>query len=318
MTMTIMTTRAPKAIDTTIPLDINGSRQRIRLCAARAGLPPVLIVQGGPALPLLHEVGKFQQRLNLEGDFLVAYWEQRGCGNASAEDARSATLARQVDDLRTVLTWLQSETQQRVLILGISIGGTIALQAVEHESDRVKAVVAISPDSQTSRSDDAAAAFLREQARRADHRRLRRRLVKLGEPPYLTPDAFQRRARLLADLGTIERRKTFGGLLRELLPALIRTYGVVGGVKALRNMTIVLRQLLPEIASLDLLAHPPRVTVPVHYVFGEQDALSPASVVNELPAAIAAPATTVLRLSDAGHFLHFDQPDIIRSILVKA
>jgi pimeloyl-ACP methyl ester carboxylesterase len=263
-----MTTR-PLTIDKTITLEINGSRQRVRLCAARAGLPPLLIVQAGPGLPLLHEVGKFRRLLKLESDFQVAYWEQRGCGNASAEDARSVSLARQVDDLRTVLKWLHDQTQQPVLMLGISIGATIALQAAEHEPDRVKAVIAISPDFQTSQSDAAAAAFLKEQARRASHPRLGRRVMKLGEPPYLTPDAFQRRARLLTDLGTIERGKTFGGLLRELLFALLRTYGVIGAVKALRNMTIVQRQLLPEIASLDLLAHPARVTVPVHYMFGE-------------------------------------------------
>ena len=313
-----MTATTRHAIDRTIDLDVNGSHQRIRLCAARPGLPPLLIVQGGPALPLLHEVGKFQRLLKLERDFTVAYWEQRGCGNASAEDARSVSLARQVDDLRTVLKWLHGETRQRVLMLGISIGATYALQAVEHESDRVKAVVAISPDSQTSRSDAGADAFLREQASRADHGRLRRRVTKLGEPPYLTPDAFQQRARLLADLGTIEHGKTFSPLLREFLFALIRTYGVVGGVRALRNVTIVLRKLLPEIASLDLFDHPPRVTVPVHYVFGEHDVLSPASVVKEFPAAIAAPATTVVRLSNAGHMLHFDQPDIVRSIVVNA
>jgi hypothetical protein len=69
-----LTTRAP-AIDKTITLDINGSRQSIRLCAARTGLPPLLIVQGGPGLPLLHEVAKFQRLLNLENDFLVGYWE---------------------------------------------------------------------------------------------------------------------------------------------------------------------------------------------------------------------------------------------------
>jgi pimeloyl-ACP methyl ester carboxylesterase len=313
-----MTIATRQAIDRTIDLDVNGSHQRIRLCSARPGLPPLLIVQGGPALPLLHEVGKFQRLLKLESDFTVAYWEQRGCGNASAEDARSASLARQVDDLRTVLTWLHGETQQRLLILGISIGGTYALQAVEHESDRVKAIVAISPDSQTSRSDAAAAAFLREQASRADQRRLRRRFSKLGEPPYVTPDGLQRRARLLADLGTIVHGTRFSALLLELLFSLIRTYGVVGGARALRNMTVVQRKLLPEIASLNLFARPPRVAVPVHYVFGEQDALSPASVVNEFPAAIAAPGTTVRRLPNAGHFLHFDQPDIVRSIVVNA
>src|SRR5262249_17841628 len=245
-----------------------GSCQRIRLCAERPGLPPLLVVQGGPALPMLHEVRKFQRLLNLETDFLVGYWEQRGCGNASARDAHSASLAQQVEDLRGVLQWWHDRTHQRVLILGISIGSTIALQAVEHEPDRVKAVVAISPDLQTAANDAAADTFLKEQARDAERRRIRRRVTALGPPPYVDPASFQRRARLLADLGAIEYDKTFGALLRELLVALLRSYGVIGGMRALRNMNIVLRKLLPEIATLDLFARPVRITVPVHCVFG--------------------------------------------------
>jgi pimeloyl-ACP methyl ester carboxylesterase len=306
-------TRTLLAIDKTITLTINGSRQRIRLCAARPGLPPLLVVQGGPALPLLHEVDKFQRLLKLENDFLVGYWEQRGCGNAPAHDAHSVSLAQQVEDLRSVLRWVHGETRQRALILGISIGGTISLQAVEHEPDRVRAVIAVSADAQTTVSDAAAHAFLQEALARD-----RRRIRSLGQPPYVDPIPFQRRARLLADLGTIEHGRTFSALFRELLFALIRTYGVIGSVRALRNMTIIQRKLLPEIASLDLFSRPPRVTVPVHYVFGEQDVLTPATVVKALPAAIAAPATTVCRLRNAGHMAHFDQPDIVRSIMERA
>ena len=313
-----MKNRTSLAIDKTITLSINGSRQRIRLRAARPELPPLLVVQGGPALPLLHEVAKFQRLLNLENDFLVGYWEQRGCGNASAHDAQSVSLAQQVDDLRSVLRWLHSETRQRALILGISIGATITLQAVEHEPDRVRSVIAVSPDAQTTASDAAAHAFLQAQALGPGRHRIRRSVTALGQPPYVDVARFQRRTRLLADLGTIERGMTFNALLRQLLVALLRTYGVVGGVRALRNMNVIQRKLLPEIASVDLFTRRPRVTVPVHYVFGEQDALTPASAVGELPAAISAAGSTVVLVPNAGHMVHFDQPQIVRSIVGRA
>lgn len=303
------------AIDKIITLTINGSRQRVRLCAAREGLPPLLVVQAGPALPLLHEVAKFQRLLNLEQDFLVAYWEQRGCGNVPARDAESATMPQQIADLRSVIQWLHGETGQRVLLFGISIGASISLQAAEHDPDRVRAIIAISADSRTADSDAAVDAFLREQ--KGDSR-IQKRIQALEPPPYVDPDPFQRRARLLADLHTIERKQTFNGLLREFLAAMFRTHGVVGMVRALRNMNIVQRRLLPGIAALDLLANPPRVTVPVHYVFGEEDVLTPESLVKALPAAIAAPGSTVVRLPDAGHMLHFDQPEIVRSIAIAA
>jgi pimeloyl-ACP methyl ester carboxylesterase len=313
-----MKTRRPLAIDKTITLTINGSRQRIRLCAARPGLPPLLVVQGGPALPLLHEVAKFQRLLNLEDDFLVGYWEQRGCGNAPAHDAHSVSLAQQVDDLCSVLRWLHGETRQRALVLGISIGGTYTLQAVEREPGLVRAVIAVSPDARTAASDAAAHAFLQKQVLRENAGRVRRRIEALAPPPYVDPAPFQDRTRLLADLGTIERGRAFSALLQEFFFALMRTYGVVGSARALRNITIILRRLLPEIASLDLLACPPHVTVPVHYVFGEQDVLTPISMVTELPASIAAPNSTVLLVPDAGHMVHFDQPHIVRSIVERA
>src|SRR4051812_25284752 len=99
-----------------------------------------------------------------------------------------------------------------------------------------------------------------------------------------------------------------------MLVGMVRAYGVVGTVTTLRNMTLVQRRLLPEIASVNLFDNPPRVAVPVHCVFGEQDALTSAAMVKRLPTAISAPASTVVRVPNAGHMVHFDHPDVVRSI----
>jgi pimeloyl-ACP methyl ester carboxylesterase len=203
------------------------------------------------------------------------------------------------------------------VVLGISLGATFVLRAVESEPDFVKAVVVVSADAQAADSDAAADAFIQEQSRRAGGR-LRKRAMKLARPPYTDPAEFQRRTRLLADLGAIERGKSFNGLFRETLFSLIRTYGIAGAITSLRNMNLVQRRMLPELASLDLIATPPRVTVPVHYIYGERDALMPAAIVEGLPAAIAAPASSVTVVPNAGHQIHFDEPDLVRSITVRA
>jgi pimeloyl-ACP methyl ester carboxylesterase len=161
----------------------------------------------------------------LERNYLVVYWEQRGCGNASAAEAERVSLAQQVDDLRAVLRWVADRTQQNVLLFGISIGATISLLAAAREGARVKAVVANSPDLDTRAGDAAVDAFLHEQVRRGGGRRSRRTLTKLGASPYLQPQSFQRRAVLLADFGSSERGKTFFSVLRETLAAMVRTYG---------------------------------------------------------------------------------------------
>jgi pimeloyl-ACP methyl ester carboxylesterase len=306
------------AVDETISLDINGSTQRVRMCAARPGLQPLVIVQHGPGFPLLHEVPKFQQRLDLERDFLVVYWEPRGCGNASADEARQASLAQQVDDLQAVLAWVARRTGQRVLLFGISLGATISLLAAARDGAPVKAVIANSPDLQTRHSDAAVDAFLHEHVRRAGTRRLRRALTRLGPAPYLDPRAFRRRAVLLTNFGSIERGRTFTAVLVETLVAMVGRYGVLGTVRALRNMNIVQRRMLADVASLDLFCDPPRLSVPVHFVFGEQDALTTAFTSSELPGVIGGPGTSAVRVPHAGHLVHFDQPTVVRSITEQA
>ncbi len=313
-----LTIVASLAINKILKVAINGSAQRIRICAERAGLPPLLVVQAGPGLPLLSEVAKFQRGLRLESDFLVAYWEQRGCGNASKQAAKSVSLQQQVDDLCAVLRWLQDESKQTAIVLGISLGGTFALQALGHELKNAKSVIAVSPDANTASSDACAYSFLQAQSMLAENRRLSGKLKKLGEPPYTDSTRFQLRGRVLADLGGIEHGKKFSSILIETLLGMIRTYGLIGTAKALRNMNLIQRELLPELASLDLLSHPPHLAVPVHYIFGEQDPLTPAAFVKQLPAAVAAPESTVTLVPGAGHMVHFDHPEIVRSIALGA
>jgi pimeloyl-ACP methyl ester carboxylesterase len=83
-------------------------------------------------------------------------------------------------------------------------------------------------------------------------------------------------------------------------------------------MNLIQSKLLPELVSLDLFPKPPRLAVPVHYVFGEQDALTASALVKRLPEAIEAPAMTAILVPKAGHMVHFDQPEIVRSIVVSA
>lgn len=309
---------ARHVIDHIADLDVDGSRLRVRLSADRDGLPPLLIVQGGPGLPLLNEIGKFRRLLALERDFLVAYWEQRGCGDAPRSDAEAVGLERQVEDLRAVLRWLFEQTRQPAVVLAISLGAAVALRAAEHAPAHVKAVVAVSPDSHTVIGDAAADAFIRAHGARDARRAVRRKTAKLPPPPYVEPAVLQQRASLLADLDAIEHGRTFGSLLRELGISLVRTYGLIGALRTLRNMNLIQRRMMPDLNRLDLLASAPRVAVPVHYVFGERDALNPPALVDGLPAAIAAPGSTVTVVPDAGHMVHFDHPQVVRSLVVGA
>ena len=83
-------------------------------------------------------------------------------------------------------------------------------------------------------------------------------------------------------------------------------------------MNIIQRRMLADVATLDLLRHPPQLAVPVHFVFGEQDALTAAFMsASGLPRSAAGHDSAVAS-PDAGHMVHFDRPDVVRSIAEQA
>ena len=65
-------------IDRREPVRLGESTQWIRIRAANARNPLLLLVQQGPGLPMINEVRTFERVLSLEDDFTVVYWDQRG------------------------------------------------------------------------------------------------------------------------------------------------------------------------------------------------------------------------------------------------
>lgn len=292
-------------------LDVDGSRQRARVCGARPGLRPLLVVQAGPGLPLLHEVPKFQQLLRLEEHFTVYYWDQRGCGPACRRDAESASLARQVDDLSAWVTQIRSETHKDVTLLGVSVGATAALLAAGRGLKGVHAIVAVSPDLKFPDIDHYVASYLSARATPGQETRLR----KLGAPPYLDPPRFRRRAQMLADAGAMQRGRNFLSLTGELLRDLVKTYGLLGTLRTLRNLAIVQRRVLPDLVELDVFPSLPKIEAPVHYLVSPQDPFVPPEIFRRLRSSVAKTRHSLTVAPEARHMVHLDNPELVRAAL---
>ena len=290
-----------------ITLEIDGTRQTVRLRTRRPGSPPLLVVQAGPGFPLLNEVRRWDKSLGLEDDFTVAYWEQRGCGAAPAKDASTVTWATQESDLRFVLDWLHRRTGQKVLIVGVSIGATLALGAAARTPELVHAVVGISTDVDIPAAEEAVyKAMTKSNPRLADLR-----------PPILDAKRFQTRAQHLGDLGSIESGKTFGAIAGSLMTSLLGTYGPWKVPRVMRNMAAVQDRLLEPMSRVNLLAAWPGTKVPVYQVFGNNDLLVPQVQVDRVKTLVG-PGDTVTTLDRAGHSVHFDRPQEVRSLVLQA
>src|SRR5205823_11043085 len=85
-------------IDLLEPVRLGESTQWIRIRAASARNPLLLLVQMGPGLPMINEVRTFERALSLEDNFTVVYWDQRACGRSlrSADTTRDLSIPTMV------------------------------------------------------------------------------------------------------------------------------------------------------------------------------------------------------------------------------
>ena len=204
-----------------------------------------------------------------------------------------------------------------MLVFGISIGATLALQAALHEKRHLEAVIAISADTDLSLADSAVYDFIVATCSGIENKKLLFRVRKLGKPPYSDPALFQLRARLISDLGGIEHGKSFARLIRGMLSSFLATYGPLGTLTALRNMNAVQARVLPQMVGLNLFATWPKSGVPISFLFGEADIMAPASLAKKISEHLTS-KDRLVTLPRAGHMVHFDQPQAVRETVMQA
>ena len=104
---------APHPIHALEKIRLGGSEQWIRIQGKDTSNPVLLLIQQGPGLPMLNEARDSEKRLNLEEEFVVVYWDQRGCGKSfrSGFPPQSLTLEQMIADTHELIQALTLITQ---------------------------------------------------------------------------------------------------------------------------------------------------------------------------------------------------------------
>ena len=103
----------------------------------------LLWVHGGPGSPLSPVAYTFGEQL--ERDYLVVHWDQRGSGRSWFEDSAAVSPSQLLGDLAELVEWLCDRyARQRVVLVGYSFGTALCLQYAAAHPERVAAYVAVS------------------------------------------------------------------------------------------------------------------------------------------------------------------------------
>jgi pimeloyl-ACP methyl ester carboxylesterase len=308
-------------IDLREPVLLGESRQWIRVRAANAGNPLLLLVQMGPGLPMINEARTLQRTLSLEDDFTVVYWDQRGCGLSarSADATRALGLASMVRDTERLLAMLCDRFAGPAIVTGFSMGATIAALAATRRPDLVAALVAVGMDIDGAAAGKNAYAFALGAARARRNARAIKQLESIGPPPHLEPEKFATRERWVIEFGGARTGSTYTSEFRRLLASLLRSpdYSLRDAVGALGGISATRAALVPDLETLDLGRALPHVGVPIVLVQGRHDQVAPAAIAARYAELVQAPSKRLVSFEHSAHMPHLEEPTRFRDVLAE-
>jgi proline iminopeptidase len=313
--------RDATAINTLESLQLGDTTQWVRIRAADASNPLLLLIQQGPGLPMINEVRRFEHLLGLELGFTVVYWDQRGCGRSLRNENEQAGISveHMVGDTVALLEVLRDRFGGKTYVAGFSFGGTIGAYAAARRSDLVTALVAVGMDIDGAAASACAYDFALSTARQRGNRRATQQLEAIGPPPHLNSKQFTTRVRWASNFGGVATNETYGSIARELVTSLVRSpdYPVGDVIRTVRGINATQAALLAELATLNLARTLPGIGVPVVMVQGRHDQVAPGGAAEQYFREVEAPEKHLVWFENSAHTPHLEEPDQFGDLLTR-
>lgn len=229
----------------------------------------------------------------------LIFYDQRGSGqSAFANRQLDVDIKHHVADLDAVRA---AFTLEKLMLLGHSWGGVLAMYYATEHPDRVERIVLLSPGSPTKALSDEASDSIDA------------RLTRFYSP------ADYRHFLELSDAATWTNAEKPRDICREYYRMLLAVYTddpsrlarrkgtPCGGIdETIRQQPATAAAILASLGDYNLIPKLARVTAPVLVVYGESD---PIPLASAEAWAKALPNARLLVIKQAGHFPHVEQPE---------
>jgi pimeloyl-ACP methyl ester carboxylesterase len=301
-------------------ININNSEQWVLVRGENVNAPLIIHVQAGPGLPMISEADAMEKSLGLEKNYLVAYWDQRGCGKSFNKnvDPKTITISQLSEDvIECTKCLLKKYRKDKAILIGYSIGATASLMAAAKDSMLFSQLFLVGIDIDVQKASLFALEFARSKAMGQNNTKLLKQINELGKKPIIEANRFQERAKILANMGGIKQGSSYNQLLMSTVKKILfsKAYSLSDIPKAIKGIEFSQNALLPEFDTLNLFKEVSSVNVPVHFFQGKLDAIAPYEVAVSFYNYLQATTKTFTDFDNSAHTIHYEESEKFVKVL---
>lgn len=314
----------PGSIAELATVQLGGQEQAVMIRGHSQEAPVLLYLSGGPGqsdLPYARALFG-----DLEQDFIVVGWDQRGTGKsyAALDPAATLTLDQAVADTVALTNYLRQRfDEEKIYLMGESWGTTLGVLAVQRNPELYHAFLGSGQMVSQRETDRRLYQDVLDLAAQHGDEQLAARLQAYGQPPYESvpyANAFvMGYYEALYQPYTPPQAYIERGSAAGLGPwgILGSEYSFVDKVNVLRGLIDMFSILYPQLQGIDFRQDDPRLEVPVYILDGEAELTSRRELALEWFELLQAPDKQIFSFDNAGHSVAFEQFEALHAILTE-
>lgn len=266
---------------------LGGMEQWIQVRGNDDTNPILLWLHGGPGSAQMPVARYFNG--DLEKDFIVVHWDQRGAGksNPPGFDERTMTFEQFLRDAHELTQYLKQHFKKgKIYLVGHSWGSQLGIKLVSLYPDDYYAYVGVSQVVDNLKSNEIAYTWLKKEMDSKGNQKDIKDLEAIGPPPYDDHETFVKFIKLVDSCGG----GMDVGMLKLAWIALgSPEYRLSDYIAWLNGSSRGSGPMWESLKSWDAVREVPKLMVPVYFFSGRNDYNTPLQMVDEYMKKLDAP-----------------------------
>lgn len=298
-------------------MQLGGVSQYVEITGVSSGKPVLLFIHGGPGwpqTPLLRYLNS-----DLTKSFILATWDQRGCGRSFMFDSTVTGLSLQqiVEDAHEFTQYLKKKfNQSKIYLAGFSWGSSVGLTLLQKYPADYKAYVGISQVVNINRGMQVSQAWLQQKASAANDAaslqildKLKNRDSELCATPL---DCFMKQYELVAKYGGAVYNPASDSIVQKAMTA----YEDYKSYDWNKGFFYSARRLEKDVFATSFPGNM-KIAVPAYFIAGRHDWNIPSVLVEEFVKTLDAPHKEIIWFENSAHGPLEEEPAKFNEVLVS-
>lgn len=296
------------------PVFIGNHPQWIMVNGKSLDNPVLLWLHGGPGSSQMPVSRYFNS--DLEEDFIVVHWDQRGAGKSNQKnfDENTMTLDRYVQDIHEITVYLKDRfNKEQIFLLGHSWGSQIGIMAICEYPDDYHGYFGVGQMTSHNRQTEHGYIELDKRINSTNNHSDALVLSKIGPPPIRNHDQYIQYSRLL-DKYRMNMDISYFKL--AFIAAGSGIYSVQDFVQWFNGANRGSGPMWKDTIDWSIQDFLSRIHVPCYFIFGENDVNTPFTVLEKAVEDYPLLKSNIKIIPSSSHTAFFSQPHLFHQIII--